>query len=116
MGERRKADGRCQTEGDPIRPFPLHFPGDILRLSHTYRIHFLTESPPSVETYRGGGAFDFMVSSFPEMLTNPSAAPLVLWGQFLIMTTLTDKIVYLLFVLCYSLCIFDWLVKRHPDI
>jgi hypothetical protein len=57
-----------------------------------------------------------MVSSFPEMLTSPSAAPLVLWGKFLMMTTLTDKVVYLLFVLCYSLCIFDWLIKRHPDI
>jgi hypothetical protein len=32
------------------------------------------------------------------------------------MSTVTDKIVYLLFVLCYSLCIFSWLLKNHPDI
>ena len=45
-----------------------------------------------------------------------SITPLVLLSEFLIMTTLTDKIVYLLFVLCYSLCIFSWLIKKHPDV
>lgn len=42
--------------------------------------------------------------------------PLVLLSNFLVATTLTDKIVYLLFVVCYSLCIFSWLIKKHPDI
>jgi hypothetical protein len=45
-----------------------------------------------------------------------SPTPLVLLTQFLARSTLTDKIVYLLFVLCYSLCIFNWLLKNHPDI
>ena len=45
-----------------------------------------------------------------------SVTPLVLLSKFLTMTTLTDKIVYLLFVLCYSLCIFSWLTRKHPDI
>ena len=45
-----------------------------------------------------------------------SGTPLVLLSKFLTMTTLTDKIVYLLFVLCYSLCIFSWLTRKHPDI
>jgi hypothetical protein len=45
-----------------------------------------------------------------------SVTPLVLLSEFLTMTTLTDKIVYLLFVLCYSLCIFSWLTRKHPDI
>lgn len=45
-----------------------------------------------------------------------SVTPLVLLSEFLTMTTLTDKIVYLLFVLCYSLCIFAWLTRKHPDI
>lgn len=45
-----------------------------------------------------------------------SVTPLVLLSEFLTMTTLTDKIVYLLFVLCYSLCIFSWLITKHPDI
>ena len=116
MGERRKADGRCKTEGYPIRPFPLHFTGDILRLSHAYRINFLTESPPRLKRIEGLRAMIPMLSSFAEVLATPSASPLVLGGQFLMMTTLTDKVVYLLFVLCYSLCIFDWLIKRHPDI
>lgn len=45
-----------------------------------------------------------------------SVTPLVLLSEFLTMTTLADKIVYLLFVLCYSLCIFSWLTRQHPDI
>lgn len=45
-----------------------------------------------------------------------SPTPLVLLTHFLARSTLTDKIVYLLFVLCYSLCIFNWLLKNHPDI
>jgi hypothetical protein len=45
-----------------------------------------------------------------------SITPLVLLSQFLVTSTLTDKIVYLLFVVCYSLCIFSWLTKKHPDI
>jgi hypothetical protein len=45
-----------------------------------------------------------------------SVTPLLLLSKFLTMTTLTDKIVYLLFVLCYSLCIFSWLTRKHPDI
>jgi len=42
--------------------------------------------------------------------------PLVFLTQFLERSTLPDKIVYFLFVLCYSLCIFKWLLKNHPDI
>jgi len=45
-----------------------------------------------------------------------SLTPLVLLSQFLVRSTMTDKIVYLLFVLCYSLCIFSWLLKNNPDI
>jgi hypothetical protein len=45
-----------------------------------------------------------------------SITPLVLFSEFLVMTTVTDKIVYLLFMLCYSLCVFSWLVKKHPDV
>ena len=45
-----------------------------------------------------------------------SVTPLVLLSEFFTMTTLSDKIVYLLFVLCYSLCIFSWLTTKHPDI
>jgi hypothetical protein len=45
-----------------------------------------------------------------------SITPLVLFSEFLLMTTVTDKIVYLLFMLCYSLCVFSWLVKKHPDV
>ena len=45
-----------------------------------------------------------------------SPTPLVFLTQFLARSTLTDKIVYFLFVLCYSLCIFNWLLKNHPDI
>ncbi len=45
-----------------------------------------------------------------------STTPLALLSEFLVVTTLTDKIVYLLFLLCYSLCIFSWLIKKHPDI
>lgn len=48
--------------------------------------------------------------------TMTSVTPLVLLSEFLTMTTLSDKIVYLLFVLCYSLCIFSWLTRKHPDI
>ena len=56
--------------------------------------------------------------------TNPSLkatlrisfAPLVILSQFLVKSTLTDKIVYFLFVLCYSLCIFSWLLKNNPAI
>jgi hypothetical protein len=43
---RRKAHGRCKKKGYLIRPFPIHFAGDILRLSHAYRIGFLTELAP----------------------------------------------------------------------
>jgi hypothetical protein len=42
--------------------------------------------------------------------------PLVFLIQFLARSTLPDKIVYFLFVLCYSLCLFNWLLKNHPDI
>lgn len=45
-----------------------------------------------------------------------SITPLVIFSEFLVMTTVTDKIVYLLFMLCYSLCVFSWLVKKHPDV
>ena len=45
-----------------------------------------------------------------------SPAPLVILSQFLVRSTLTDKIVYFLFVLCYSLCIFSWLLKNNPGI
>ncbi len=45
-----------------------------------------------------------------------SLAPLVILSQFLVRSTLTDKIVYFLFVLCYSLCIFSWLLKNNPGI
>lgn len=45
-----------------------------------------------------------------------TVTPLVFLSNFLVATTLTDKIVYLLFVVCYSLCIFSWLIKKHPDI
>jgi hypothetical protein len=48
--------------------------------------------------------------------TRMSLTPLIFLSQVLVMSTLTDKIVYLLFVLCYSLCIFRWLLKNHPDI
>jgi hypothetical protein len=71
---------------------------------------------PRLKRIEGLRAMILMLSPFAEVLATPSAAPLVLGGQFLMMTTLTDKVVYLLFVLCYSLCIFDWLIKRHPDI
>ena len=43
---RRKTHGRCKKEGYLIRPFPIHFAGDILRLSHAYRFGFLTELAP----------------------------------------------------------------------
>lgn len=45
-----------------------------------------------------------------------SPTPLVLLTHLLARSTLIDKIVYLLFVICYSLCIFNWLLKNHPDI
>lgn len=45
-----------------------------------------------------------------------SITPLVIFSEYLLTTTVTDKIVYLLFMLCYSLCIFNWLIKKHPDI
>ncbi len=45
-----------------------------------------------------------------------SLAPLIILSQFLVRSTLTDKIVYFLFVLCYSLCIFSWLLKNNPGI
>jgi hypothetical protein len=45
-----------------------------------------------------------------------SITPLVIFSEYLLTTTVTDKIVYLLFMLCYSLCIFSWLIKKHPDI
>lgn len=48
--------------------------------------------------------------------TRMSFTPLVLLSQILVRSTVTDKIVYLLFALCYSLCIFRWLLKNHPDI
>jgi hypothetical protein len=51
-----------------------------------------------------------------KVATGTPTAPLVLLSEFLVMTTLTDKMVYLLFVVCYSLCIFSWLIKKHPDI
>jgi hypothetical protein len=44
--ERRKTHGRCKKEGYLIRPFPIHFAGDILRLSYAYCIAFLTELAP----------------------------------------------------------------------
>jgi hypothetical protein len=54
-------------------------------------------------------------SSLEATIITPTT-PLVLLSEFLTMTTLIDKIVYLLFVLCYSLCIFSWLTRKHPDI
>ncbi len=48
-----EAHGRCKKEGYPIRPFPIHLAGNLLRLSHANRINFLTELRPSVESDRG---------------------------------------------------------------
>jgi hypothetical protein len=52
----------------------------------------------------------------PKATMRTTITPLVLLSNFLVATTLTDKIVYLLFVVCYSLCIFSWLIKKHPNI
>ena len=58
------------------------------------------------------------IASAPSLkaTVSTSISPLVFFSEFLVMTTVTDKLVYLLFVICYSLCIFSWLVKKHPDV
>jgi len=84
--------------------------------------HYLSKSQLRRSFTRG----DYRYSPFTaqNIETNPSLkatlrmspAPLVILSQFLVRSTLTDKIVYFLFVLCYSLCIFSWLLKNNPGI
>ena len=86
---------------------------------HDFRVPSLTKNH-LVKSF----SHRYSLSSARNITPNPSLKttmrtsinPLVLLSEFLVVTTLTDKIVYLLFVLCYSLCIFSWLIKKHPDI
>jgi len=87
-----------------------------------FRDHCLSKSQLGKSFIRGYYRYSPFIAQ--NIKTNPSLkaalrmslTPLVLLGQFLVRSTLTDKIVYLLFVLCYSLCIFSWLLKNNPDI
>ncbi|KON30914.1 hypothetical protein AC480_00070 [miscellaneous Crenarchaeota group archaeon SMTZ1-55] len=93
-----------------------------VRALRDFRQHYLTKSQVGKSLIRDY----YQCSPFiaQHIKANPplkaavrmSLTPLVLLSQFLVRSTLTDKIVYLLFVLCYSLCIFSWLLKNHPDI
>ncbi|NNG07707.1 MAG: hypothetical protein HKM90_08225, partial [Desulfobacteraceae bacterium] len=93
-----------------------------VRALRDFRDHYLTKNQLGKSFIRD--YYRYSPSIAQNIKTNPSLkaavrmslTPLVLLGQFLVKSTLTDKIVYLLFVLCYSLCIFSWLLKNHPDI
>jgi hypothetical protein len=61
-------------------------------------------------------AQNIKINPSPKTTAKMYPTPLVFLTQFLVSSTLTDKIVYLLFVLCYSLFIFNWLLKNHPNI
>jgi len=103
---------------------PISSPGDYLPLSWgstddperaCYRINIhlgksfpYRHSPPMAQSMPLPPSLKAAVST--------SITPLVIFSEYLLTTTVTDKIVYLLFMLCYSLCIFSWLIKKHPDI
>ncbi len=93
-----------------------------VRALRDFRDHYLTKNQLGKSLIRDYYRYSPFIAQNIE--TNPllratvrmSLTPMVLLGQFLVRSTLTDKIVYLLFILCYSLCIFSWLLKNHPDI
>jgi hypothetical protein len=96
--------------------------GPHVRALRDFRDHYLTKSQLGKsfirDDYRYNPFIAQHIKANPSLkgATRMSLTPLVLLSQFLVRSTLTDKIVYLLFVLCYSLCIFRWLLKNHPDI
>jgi hypothetical protein len=93
-----------------------------VRTLRDFRDHYLTKNQLGKSFIRDYYRYSPFIAQNIE--TNPSLkaavrislTPLVLLSQYLVRSTLSDKIVYLLFVLCYSLCIFSWLLKNHPDI
>ncbi|MFQ5843324.1 MAG: CFI-box-CTERM domain-containing protein [Thermodesulfobacteriota bacterium] len=93
-----------------------------VRALRDFRDHYLTKNQLGKSFIRD--YYRYSPSIAQNIETNPSLkaavrmslTPLVLLSQYLVWSTLSDKIVYLLFVLCYSLCIFSWLLKNHPDI
>ncbi len=93
-----------------------------VRALRDFRDRYLTKSPLGKSFIRDYYHYSPFIAQ--HIKANPtlkgtmrmSLTPLVLLSQFLVRSTLTDKIVYLLFVLCYSLCIFSWLLKNHPDL
>ncbi len=93
-----------------------------VRALRDFRDHYLTKNQLGKSFIRD--YYRYSPSIAQNIETNPSLkaavrmslTPLVLLSQYLVRSTLSDKIVYLLFVLCYSLCIFSWLLKNHPDI
>ena len=92
-----------------------------VRALRDFRDHYLTKTQLGRSFIKDYYRYSPFIAQ--NIKTNPplkaavrmSLTPLVLLSQLLVRATLTDKIVYLLFVLCYSLCIFSWLLKNHPD-
>jgi hypothetical protein len=93
-----------------------------VRTLRDFRDHYLTKSQLGKsfvrDYYRYSPFIARHIQANPSLkgATRMSLTPLVLLSQMLVRSTMTDKIVYLLFVLCYSLCIFKWLLKNHPNI
>lgn len=93
-----------------------------VRTLRDFRDHYLTKSQLGKsfvrDYYRYSPFIAQHIQANPSLkgATRMSLTPLVLLSQMLVRSTMTDKIVYLLFVLCYSLCIFKWLLKNHPNI
>jgi hypothetical protein len=93
-----------------------------VRVLRDFREHYLTKSQVGKSLIRDYYQYSPFIAQ--HIKANPplkgamrmSLTPLVFLSQVLVRSTLADKIVYLLFVLCYSLCIFRWLLKNHPDI
>ncbi len=93
-----------------------------VRALRDFRDHYLTKNRLGKSFIRDYYRYSPFIAQY--IKTKPSVkgamrmslTPLVLMSQLLVRSTLTDMIVYLLFVLCYSLCIFSWLLKNHPDI
>ena len=92
-----------------------------VRALRDFRDRYLTKSPLGKsfirDYYRHSPFIAEHIKANPTLkgAMRMSLTPLVLLSQCLVMSTLMDKIVYLLFVVCYSLCIFSWLLKNHPE-
>ena len=90
-----------------------------VQVLYDFRDPYLAKNPPGKSfPYRYSPSIAQKITASPSLKATMRApiTPLVLFSEFLVTSTLIDKLVYLLFMLCYSLYIFSWLIRKHPNI